>query len=59
MPTVYLCPNNALGPIGAVNLVWITQAASEAQFVATHLAALVEAAREIACRYESQAPFDA
>lgn len=37
--------------IGSINLVWISQAATEEQFVRTHLDRLLEAAREIGAAY--------
>jgi IclR family transcriptional regulator, mhp operon transcriptional activator len=40
--------------LGSVNLVWIAHAASEEQFVERHLQRLVDAAREIAARFEDR-----
>ncbi|MEO3388685.1 helix-turn-helix domain-containing protein [Mesorhizobium sp. CAU 1741] len=41
--------------LGSINLVWISQAASEEQFVQRHLARLLEASAEIADRYAQRA----
>lgn len=40
--------------LGSVNLVWISQAATEEQFVRRHLNGLIGAAREIGTRYEGR-----
>lgn len=40
--------------LGSVNLVWISQAATEEQFVQRHLQRLIEAAREIGGRFKGR-----
>jgi IclR family mhp operon transcriptional activator len=42
--------------LGSINLVWISQAATEEQFVERHLARLVESAEEIGGRFAARSP---